>query len=40
VAFLVDQHSSAASSNWVQREYVAALEHSWSDEGKILEAIS
>ena len=36
VAFLVDQHSPDVSSSWVQREYVAALEHSWSDEGKIL----
>ena len=36
VAFLEDQHSSADSSRWVQREYMAALEQSWADEGKIL----
>lgn len=36
VAFLVDQPSPVDSSSWVQREYMTALEHSWSDEGKIL----
>jgi hypothetical protein len=36
VAFLVDPHSPAGSSGWVQREYMAALEHSWSDENKVL----
>ncbi len=36
VAFLVDQPSPADSSSWVQREYMTALEHSWSDERKVL----
>ncbi len=36
VAFLVDRQSSSAPSSWVEREYMAALEHSWADEDKIL----
>ena len=36
VAFLVESHPSGASSGWLQQEYRLALEHSWSDEGKIL----
>jgi hypothetical protein len=36
VAFLVDSNSPADSSDWVQREYMAALEHSWSNNEKIL----
>jgi hypothetical protein len=36
IAFLEDEQSSADSSRWVQREYMAALEQSWADEGKVL----
>jgi len=34
IVFLVG--NTPPSSEWVQREYMMALEHSWSDEGKIL----
>jgi hypothetical protein len=34
IVFVVAPHSSA--SHWVQKEYMAALESSWSDKNKIL----